>query len=256
MTNADFMDEEQFVDEEPDFPTVFGIQLSPIVIAVLLALVGIGAAVFLFLNFLQPTLQKKGELEAQVQELEGQIQDPAEADRLIAEADERAAAAEQLQADVLALFADESSLETLLFDINERVKSANAQDETELAILSRFEVNEGASGVVNDGSLGEAVNGRLNRLVYNLEMEGNYRQTRSILRGIERLQPLLLIQDFKSEVQSVERTILLDENFEVVDIESPQPRLKTSFKIDALAPAEPLPPEAEEGGETPEGEGT
>ncbi|NET53361.1 MAG: hypothetical protein F6K09_33300, partial [Merismopedia sp. SIO2A8] len=96
MTNADFMDEEQFVDEEPDFPTVFGIQLSPIVIAVLLALVGIGAAVFLFLNFLQPTLQKKGELEAQVQELEGQIQDPAEADRLIAEADERAAAAEQL----------------------------------------------------------------------------------------------------------------------------------------------------------------
>ena len=260
MTNADFMvDDDQFVEDEPDFPTVFGIQMTPTVVGVLLALVGIGAAVFAYLNLLQPVLQTNSELKDEVAQLEGQIQDPAEAQRLIDEAEERVAQAEQLEADVLALFADESSLETLLLDINERVESANAgvADESRRAVLSKFDVNADASGLVEDGSLGTAVDGRLNRLVYDMEMEGSYAQTQSILRSIERLQPLLIVQDFKTELQPVERLLSLDNQGNVVQIESTQPRLKTSFQIDALSPAEAPPPGEEPvEGEEVEGEGT
>ena len=260
MTNADFMvDDDQFVEDEPDFPTVFGIQMTPTVVGVLLALVGIGAAVFAYLNLLQPVLQTNSELKDEVAQLEGQIQDPAEAQRLIDEAEERVAQAEQLEADVLALFADESSLETLLLDINERVESANAgvADESRRAVLSKFDVNADASGLVEDGSLGTAVDGRLNRLVYDMEMEGSYAQTQSILRSIERLQPLLIVQDFKTELQPVERLLSLDNQGNVVQIESTQPRLKTSFQIDALSPAEAPPPSEEPAeGEAVEGEGT
>ena len=260
MTNADFMvDDDQFVEEEPDFPTIFGIQMTPTVVGVLLALVGIGAAVFAYLNLLQPVLQRNSELKAEVAQLEGQIQDPAEAQRLIDAAEVRVAQAEQLEADVLALFADESSLETLLLDINERVESANAgvADASRRAVLSKFDVDADSSGLVEDGSLGPAVDGRLNRLVYDLEMEGSYAQTQSILRSIERLQPLLVVQDFKAELQPVERLLSLDNQGNVVQIESSQPRLKTSFQIDALSPAEPLPPSEDPAdGEGVEGTGT
>ena len=258
MTNADFMvDDDQFVEEEPDFPTIFGIQMTPTVVGVLLALLGIGAAVYAYLNFLQPVLQRRSELKAEVAQLEGQIQDPAEAQRLIDEAEERVAQAEQLEADVLALFADESSLETLLLDINERVESANAgvADESRRAVLSKFDVDADSSGLVADGSLGTAVDGRLNRLVYDLEMEGSYAQTQSILRSIERLQPLLIVNDFKTELEPVERLLSLDNRGNVVQIESTQPRLKTSFQLDAISPAEAPPPSAEPAeGEVVEGE--
>ncbi|MEM9220104.1 MAG: hypothetical protein AAGD25_37975 [Cyanobacteria bacterium P01_F01_bin.150] len=261
MTNADFMvDDDQFIEEEPDFPTVFGIQMTPTVVGVLLALLGIGAAVFAYLNLLQPVLEQRSALKAEVTELEGQIQDPAEAQRLIDAAEERVAQAEQLEADVLALFADEASLETLLLDINERVESANAgvTDEARRATLSKFNVDDAASGLVDDGSLGTAVNGRLNRLVYDLEMEGSFAQIQSILRSIERLQPLLIVQDFRTELQPVERTLNVDERGTVLSIESEPPRLKTSFQVDAISPAEAPPPSAEsvEGEEAAvEGEG-
>jgi len=165
-----------------------------------------------------------------------------------------------LEADVLALFADEDSLETLLLDINERIKSANAgvTDEARLAVLSRFDVNQDASGIVQDGSLGPAVDGRLERLVYNLEMEGSYAQTQSILRSIERLQPLLVVEDFRTEVQPVEREFRLDGQNNLVPISAPQPRLRTTFEINALSPSDAPPPAPEAGaeGEAPaEGEG-
>lgn len=259
MANADFMvDDDQFVEEEPDFPTVFGIQMTPTVVGILLALLGLGAAVFAFLNLLQPVLEQRSTLKAEVAQLEGQIQDPAEAQRLIDAAEERVAQAEQLEADVLALFADESSLETLLLDINERVESANAgvADESRRAVLSKFNVDGGSSGLVNDGSLGPAVDGRLNRLVYDLELEGSYAQTQSILRSIERLQPLLVVQDFRTELQPVERVLTVDERGTLLGVESEQPRLKTSFQIDALSPAEAPPPSADPAeGEAVEGEG-
>lgn len=257
MTNADFMiDDDTFVQEEPDYPAIFGIQMSPTVIGILLALLGIAGAVFAFLNFLQPVLETNRSLKTEVEELEGQIQDPAEAQRLIDEAKERVAEAEQLEADVLALFADESSLETLLLDINNRVESANAgvADEARRAVLSKFDVDDAASGLVSDGSLGTAVDGRLNRLVYDLEMEGSYAQTQSILRSIERLQPLLIVQDFRTELQPVERVLNVDNRGNLLGIQSDQPRIKTSFQIDALSPAEVLPPSVE--GEGAEGEAT
>ncbi|MGK7889931.1 MAG: hypothetical protein AB4042_11395 [Leptolyngbyaceae cyanobacterium] len=259
MTNMDFMEnDDQFVEEEPDFPEVFGIALSPAIVGVLLGLVGLGAAVFAYLQLLSPKLDEESGLRSEVAALESQIQDPETAQQAIAEARAREQEAEQLQADVLALFADKTTLETLLLDINSLIESANlgvSEDaEDRLAVLSRFDVNSSLSGLIEDGSLGTAVDGRLNRLVYNLEMEGSYAQTQSILRGIERLQPLLVVNEFNTELQPMERLLGLDGQGNLIQVEATQPRLRTSFQLDALAPAEPVPlPEGEEGGEAAAG---
>lgn len=259
MTLAgDFMsDEEQGYEAEPEFPTVFGLQLSPVVVGVIAAILLVGAAIFAFLNLVRPRLQERAQLQQQIAEQEEQLRNPAERERLLAEAQARLESAEQLQADVLALFADEDSLETLLLDLNARVQSVNAgiDDEDRRAVLSRFDVDQEASGVITDGSLGEAVNGRLERRVYNVEMEGSYAQIQSILRNIERLQPLLIVQEFDTNLSTSDQTLAIDTQGNFVADAPATTKLTTGFRLDALLPSdEPIEPPAEEGQPAEEGE--
>lgn len=62
------------------------------------------------------------------------------------------------------------------------------------AELVSFKPN-GTITVVNDGSLGEGVNGRLKRQQFDLTIRGDFSSTQSLLRDLERLQPLLVIED-------------------------------------------------------------
>ncbi len=246
-------EEEQGFEEESQFPTIFGLQLSPIVLGVIAAVLLIGAAIFAFLNLVGPKLAEQASLNEQIAEREQQIRDPQERERLLAEAQARLESSEQLQADVLALFADEESLETLLLDLNARVQSVNAgiEQEDRRAVLSRFQVNEAESGLVDDGSLGEAVNGRLERRVYNVTLQGSFAQIQSILRNMERLQPLLISQDFSTRLEEANQTLQLDEQGNLAPAENSPARLTTSFRLDALLPSDepPPPPPGEEGAE-------
>ncbi len=254
MTMAgDFMpEEEQGYEAEQEFPTVFGIRMTPVTIGVIAAVLGLGLATYLFFLLVSPKLEERADLRRQIAESEQQLSNPEERARLLAEADARSAAAEQLQADVLALFASEENLETLLLDLNARVQSVNAgiEDEDRQAVLSEFALDEDASGVVTDGALGDAANNRLERRVYNVTLEGSYAQVQSILRNIERLQPLLVVRDFNLETAS--SSLNIDLQGRPVNDEPPLTRITASFLLEALLPSdEPLP--AEDGTEA-EGE--
>ncbi len=264
MTVSDYPDDDQeYYQAEPVYPTAFGVELTPTVLGILAAVVGIGLTIYLLLNFVWPAFQQRQQLQREVTEREALIQDPEETQREIAEARERLARAEQLQADVLALFANEENLETLLYDINQRVQSVNAGivDEDRRAELVRFDVDEASSGLVQDGSLGESVNGRIERRVYNVELAGSFAQTQSILRNVERLQPLLIIQEFDSDLETANQTVQIDQQGNVVPTSAPpQARLNTAFRLDALLPASPEAVAASgavgQDGEAAEGEAT
>lgn len=257
--SGDFIPEEdQGFEEESQYPTIFGLQLSPIVIGAIAAVLLLGGAVFAFFNLVTPQLDEQSSLNQQIAEREQQIRDPQERERLLAEAQARLESAEQLQADVLALFANEENLETLLLDLNARVQSVNAgiEQEDRRAVLSRFTVNEGASGVIDDGSLGTAVDGRLERRVYDVTLEGSFAQIQSILRNLERLQPLLIVQNFNTQIAEANDTLQLDEQGNLAPAENAPSRLTTSFRLDALLPFEaPPPPPEEEGTEGQPAEG-
>jgi type IV pilus assembly protein PilO len=250
------LDDHQDYQEKPSYPTAFGIPLSPTVLGVVLGAALIGAAIYLFFLLVSPALQTRQQLALEIEQKQAQLDDEAEQQRLIQEAQERKANAEQLQQDVLALFATPESLDTLLLDLNERIQSVNAgiEDEERRAVLSRFDV--GQPTIVTDGSLGEAVNNRLERRVYNVEMRGNFAQTQSILRNIERLQPLLIVRDFQSDLDTSNRSVRVDLQGNLIQAEQPINRLITSFELDALIPVSPedLPPELQPQAD-PEAEG-
>jgi type IV pilus assembly protein PilO len=243
--------------EEPSYPKLFGLTLTPTVSGILLALLGLGAAIWLFASVVQPTLQRNQELRTDVATKRQQLIDQEETQRRIQEARDRLAEAQQLQSDVLGLFATQRSLDTLLLDVNERVQSANAgiQDPARRANLSRFDFNTAESGIVEDGSYGSTVNGRLRRQVYDVEIEGTFPQVVSIVRSIERLQPLLVVSDLTSQLDTASQRLVLNTEGQVA-AGQPEPRITAAFQLEALVPVEQSAQPAEPAAETEETETT
>ncbi|MBF2001060.1 MAG: pilus assembly protein PilO [Synechococcales cyanobacterium M58_A2018_015] len=231
----------------PTYPKVFGITITPTVGAILLALLGVAGAYVLWTNLVQGTLQRNRELKQDIAAKEAQLRDPEAMQQQIAEAKTRLQEAQQLQADVRSLFASESSMDTLLLDINERVQAVNAgiTDPARRATLSKFELNQEASGPVTDGSLGAEVNNKLERRVYDVEIQGTFPQTQSIIRNIERLQPLLVVSEFDSTLDRASQKIVLDGEGRLDPGRQPDPRVITAFQLAALVPVDsPAPPPA------------
>ncbi|HEY9648939.1 MAG TPA: pilus assembly protein PilO [Chroococcidiopsis sp.] len=230
-------------EEAPSYPTLFGIKLTPTVSGIAIAVLGGAASFWLLFNVVQPAWQQNQELTAQVNEKRSQLVNQEEIQQQIKDAQTRLAAAEKLKADVLTLFATEESLDTLLYDLNERVQFVNTGISTaeQRATLSKFVAVNKDPEVITDSSLGAAANGVLQRQVYTVEMRGNFAQTQSIIRNIERLQPLLIVRNFRSEIDPESRVLRLDAQGRTLG-NQPIPRLITSFELIALMPAPTAPP--------------
>lgn len=226
-------------DEAPNYPTVFGVQLTPRVLGILLPLLGALLSYGLWNYIVQPIYLQNVALKAQVREKESQLVNQEEIKRQIADAQQRLVEAERLKADVLTLFADEDTLDTLLLDVNDRVKAVNAgiTDPDLQATLSNFAPTTPEPEIIADSSFGAPVNQVLQRHVYEVELKGNFAQTQSIIRSIERLQPLLVVQNFDSQIDTESQILRL--NAQGRSLGSPIPRLTTAFQLVALMPASP-----------------
>jgi type IV pilus assembly protein PilO len=217
---------------EPAYPTVFGIALTPTVSGALVAVLGVGAAAYLLLNQVQPAWEQYQTLQAEAEQKETQIQQRGNIQKKIDDANKNLAQARQRRTEVYSLFADERTLDTLLLDLNRLVNARQAK-------LSSFTPSQEPTAVITDGSLGSAVNGKLKRKEITVNLEGSYEQTQSIMRSVERLQPLLLVQSFNSQLDQSSQKITVDRRGRLVPVGRPETNLKTSFKLQALLPLSP-----------------
>lgn len=244
------------LDTAPNYPTIFGLRLTPTTNGWLIAIALLALAGYLGYTFVKPLWDTSQQLSADIQAKQSQLVNREETQRQIQEARGRLQEAQQLKADVLTLFASNENMDTLLLDLNERVQSANAgiTDPNRRATLSKFTLNSEKSGVVADSSYGAAVNNKLRREVFDVEMQGTFAQTQSIIRSIERLQPLLVVQDFNSDLDDDTRAIVLDPQGRLLSGSQPIPRLTTGFRLIALIPVETAataPPAAAPAGTAP-----
>lgn len=244
--SGDFIPAEDDLYDEPLNPVVFGIELTPKVLGILAALAGIGLAIFLFQRFVQPVRQSNQELKADIELKEDQLETQAERLEEIAKLEEEREAALVQRRNVYSLFADESSMDTLLLDINQRVKNSNAsigaarnqiQARGIPPILVEAQLrsfNPAGEAVVDDGSLGTEVDGKLKRQTYSVDFAGDFAQTQSILSNIERLEPLLLLRNFSlASSETVTETVL---NAQGQVVGQPKQNITSTFSIDALIP--------------------
>lgn len=244
----------------PAYPSAFGIQMTPTVIGAIVAVLGLAGAAYLFVNLVQPVLQKNDELKTQIAEEEAKVQEPGAIEAKFKQAQASLAQAKQKKASVTVLFANEQNLQTLLLDLNKRIENRNTAlraDEIK-AKLKKFEPDPKASGVVNDASFGTSVQNKLYREVYKVEFEGTFDQTRLIMLDLERLKPLLVVKNLKLELDPTERILVTQQSGKLVPVKgnlesreikldpqtgkpipSPTRLLKTTFLLQALRPLTP-----------------
>lgn len=236
MTFSDEMNFEgaELEEESSAYPVVFGITFTPIISGILIGVLGLAGAAYMLMNMVMPAwdtfIQKQGtkqQLETEIQGKEARLQS-------IDELNAKLAQSKRQQTQVWAVFANEKTLDTLLIDLNRLVEAGNAQLSSNAvkAKLQKFAPDSQGVQPVTDGSLGAEVNGKLKRSSTDIVIKGTYEQTQSILRNIERLQPLLLVKDYQST--------LVNETFEEGKPARVGPTpITTSFKLEALVPMNP-----------------
>jgi type IV pilus assembly protein PilO len=220
----------------PAYPVVFGITLTPTVIGILVGVLGLIGASYMLLNLIVPAWETYQQQQGKQNDLQGQIEQKKASIRQIDKVKEDLALSKRQKLEVLALFANENTLDTLLLDINRLVESSNAQLPANAvrAELKKFVPAVDKAEVINDGSLGTQINGKLKRRTISVELQGTYEQTQSILRNIERLQPLLIVKDYQSTLVSEPPA----QPGKTLPRVGPAP-ITTSFQLQALIPLSP-----------------
>jgi len=221
----------------PVYPSVFGITFSPTVIGLCIAAVGVGISGYIFTSYLQPQLAKNQELEIKLAQTQDQIQQRKDNSKKIAAAEQSLDRANVQKQIVTGLFANDKKLDTLLLDLNQIVNIRQGELQKFTPDLPVAGSGSSGAAVVSDGSLGTALNNKIKRKGVSIEVKGNFDQVQSILRTIERLDQLLLVKDFKAEVDKTDLKMLVDAQGELIP--QPEASIKTSFKIQALIPLTP-----------------
>lgn len=212
---------------------------DPKVIGIGVGVLGAALAGWVVYSSVMPAIEKGKTLN---EELDGAIAKIAEQKQQIQERPKAEAALEESQQnrdDVTRLFASDRTMETLLYDINKLVDTINSgiTDEEETAKMTRFtpEVAKDGNYIVNDGSLGPLVNGKLKRREFRVEFEGTYPQTRAFAIALERMQPLLVVKNLRTQLEQQGQTLQVEwKQGKFIPIEVSESRLRTSFDLHAL----------------------
>ena len=228
MTFAnDFIDADQSLDD--DYPTAFGITFTPTITCVLLSVLGIVGAGYIYMNMVAPAQTASNKLKTQIKEKQtqlNQVKQPGYEQKL---ADLKAQIAEQkaLKSKVVSMFTSQNDLETLLIDINSFIIANQGE-------LIKYTPDRTIS-TIDDNSLGAEVQGKLKKKGLDLEITGTFSQTQAILQDIERLEPLLMIKSYQSKVLQNPTAVLVRNQGQILSQETAI--LTTKLKIDAILPS-------------------
>jgi len=212
--------------EEKTYSTLFGLTLTPAVSGVLIAVIGLGGAIYFGMKILAPTYARQQELKASVEQKETDLTQKQETVRKINEIKASVDRAKALNAEVRSLFSTQRTLDTLLLDLNRLIVQSDAQ-------LVTFTPDFAASGPISDGSLGPELNSKLKRQVTTVVFDGSFSETLAIIRNMERLQTLLVIKDFSATLKDAAA------GQAAVPGSQPQDQVRSSFKLHAYVPLTP-----------------
>ncbi|MEH2467025.1 pilus assembly protein PilO [Nostoc sp.] len=227
----------EFDSATPAYPVVFGIAFTPKIIGILVGVIGLAGAAYIFLNLLMPAWETYQQQQAKSLELQAQVAQKKANIKQIDQVKNELAQAKQQKVQVLSLFANEKTSDTLLLDMNRLVESGNTPTSINAvrAKLKKFVPVSQKPEPIIDGSLGPQVDGKLERSSINAEITGTYEQTQSIIRNIERLQPLLIIKDYQATLAPVESRSPLDK----MPVQVGPAAINTSFQLQILMPLSP-----------------
>ncbi len=229
-----FVQGTEFDTASPSYPVIFGIPLTPKIIGIILGVLGLAGAAYILMNFVMPAWETFQQQQTKQNQLQENVDQKKAFIKQMDRIKQEQVLSKQQQIQVLALFANEKTLDTLPLDLNRLVESGNTQIPLNAvrAKLRKYVPTGKDAEPITDGSLGSLVNGKLKRNSINIEIIGTYEQTQSILRNIERLQPLLIVKDYQSSLAPEGAT----QQDKIVMRRVGSAPISTSFQLQALMP--------------------
>jgi Tfp pilus assembly protein PilO len=188
--------EDRELEEFDEYPIAFGITFTPRNSGIAAAVLGLLGSFYLLFNWVMPAYNTLQQLQNDAAGKQQQVDQQksglgaAEFPKIESQLQQKEATKQQ----ILALFAQEKNLSTILLDISNIFKSRNVK-------LISFQPQGLEPVVVSDGSLGSAVNNKLKRQTLNVKIEGNYANTQEVIRDLERLQPLILLNSLNTQME-------------------------------------------------------
>lgn len=239
MVVANEWDPESEGGEEQEASGFQKILKDPKIIGIGVGVLGAGLAGWIVYSSVMPAIEKGKSLNTQLSEAIAQIKTQQDQIKERPKAEAALVEAQQNREDVTRLFASDRTMETLLYDINKLVDTINSgvKDEENMAKMTRFDpqVPKDGNYIVNDGSLGPSVNGKLKRREFKVEFEGTYAQTRAFAIALERMQPLLVVKNLRTQLEQQGATLQVEwKQGKFIPVEVSENRLKTSFDLHAL----------------------
>ncbi|GCA78521.1 pilus assembly protein [Microcystis aeruginosa] len=221
------------LEEFEEYPVAFGITFTPRNSGIAAAMLGLLGSLYLLFNWVMPAYntlqqlqtdaankqqlvdQQKSRLEfSEFQKIEGQLQQK-----------------KAIKQKILSLFAKEKDLSTILLDVSNIFKSRDVK-------LVSFQPQGLEPVVISDGSLGSEVNKKLKRHTFNVKMEGNYAKTQEVIRDLERLRPLILLNSLNTQMEkegSTVKVVSTGNNKATIERQGDQP-VTTTFLLDVIIP--------------------
>ncbi len=302
MTAAgDFLPAEDNQDLDqvgPSYPVAFGVEFTPKVQGIALAVLGLLGAFALFNFLVKPVQEQKISLEAEVAQKQLQVDQQKASLGNRAELQAQLNQALEQRVGIYSLLGDAQSLDTLLLDINQQIQNSNAAvadvlradparlDNAQLAALglSREQIQRVKTVFAGDPQLQARLyssellsftpspsvlladgppelNGKLERYTVAVSMQALFPQTQSIMRNLERLEPLVVIRDVQQSIApppdgateedllGISRLLLTDYTLDVLvpvgdpSVPPPPPAPESPPEGEGAAPAEGTPPE-------------
>lgn len=267
----DFVPVEEMEDlEGPSYPVAFGVELTPKVQGIGLAVLGLVGAGVLFTRLVSPVQTQLADLNRRVEEKEITLENQAASLQQIEEVQAELDQVLTQREGIYSLLGDPTSLDTLLLDTNQQIEKSNASiagaiagnlSEAQAAQLtslglSQQQVNRVIQAFSEDpvaqrslftsellsfdpvglptpigDEYGPELSGKLERQLVNVNIRGLFNQTQNILYNLERLEPLLIVRDFNQQLGDLQGDVSEDQANRL----GIRP-LSTSFTMEVLVP--------------------
>ena len=225
--------EDRELEEFDEYPIAFGITFTPRNSGIAAAVLGLLGSFYLLFNWVMPAYNTLQQLQNDAAGKQQQVDQQksglgsAEFPKIESQLQQKQAIKQQ----ILSLFAKEKDLSTILLDISNIFKSRNVK-------LISFQPQGLEPVVVSDGSLGSAVNNKLKRQTLNVKIEGNYANTQEVIRDLERLQPLILLNSLNTQIEkegSAVKVVSTGNNKATIVPQGDKP-VTTTFLLDVIIP--------------------
>lgn len=233
FTKEYIANEDRELEELDQYPTAFGITFTPRNSGITAGVVGLLGSLYLLFNWVIPAYTDLQRLQIDKDSKQQQVDQQTSGlgatkfQKIESQLQQKEATKQQ----ILALFAQEKNLSTILLDISNIFKSRNVK-------LISFQPQALEPVVVSDSSLGSAVNNKLKRQTFNVKIEGNYANSQEVIRDLERLQPLILLNSLNTQMPeggSVVKVVSTGKNQATIVPQGDQP-VTTTFLLNVIIP--------------------